>query len=361
MRKLSALVLCAALSVSILAGCGENGAARTDLAGTDSREAGAVSGDSVRQEADGAQGEENGGGQADVHEISGNLTLGTASSTGTFYYVGAAIGNAVSNAGKLNVLVQATNGSNENVAMCQTGDIDIGMANCDSLYGAYNGALSYQEAGPQDIRQVAALYNSQLHVFVNEKSGIKDISELKGKKVCVGSQGTSYLFINEKLLNAYGITLDDIQPFYMDYAESAQALADGDIDAALQTGGYPIAGIQQTAATTSFRMLPIDEAVIDGMISENPYITKTTLPAGIYENQANEEAVNTLGYMTCLFASSQADEDQIYAFVKLMMETLDTYRDTNDATRQISPETVATPFIPFHTGAERYYKEAGLL
>ena len=69
----------------------------------------------------------------------------------------------------------------------------------------------------------------------------------------------------------------------------------------------------------------------------------------------------TLGYFTCLFCSSKADDDQIYAFCKLMMETLDSYVETNDATRQISPETVATQFIPFNPGAERYYREAGLL
>lgn len=297
----------------------------------------------------------------DAYNVGGNLTLGTASSTGTFYYVGAAIGNAVSKAGKLNVLVQSTNGSNENVAMCQSGDIDLGMANCDSLYAAYNGEMSYADAGQQDILEVASLYNSQLHIFVNEKSGITGISQLKGKKVCVGSQGTSYLFINEALLAAYGITLHDVEPYYMDYAESAQALADGDIDAAFQTGGYPIAGIQQSAATTSFRMLPVDDTLMDNIIKEHPFIIKTTIPADVYENQANTEAAETLGYQTCLFTSSKTDEDQIYAFVKLMMETLDTYKDTNDATRQISRETIATPYIPFHPGAERYYKEAGIL
>lgn len=297
----------------------------------------------------------------DAYAVSGNITMGTASSTGTFYYVGAAIGNAVSEAGKLNVLVQATAGSNENVAMCQSGDIDLGMANCDALYAAYNGEMSYKDAGKQDIQQVAALYESQLHVFVTEKSGIKDISELKGKKVCIGSQGTSYLFINEAILNAYGVTLDDVTPFYMSYAESAEALANGDIDAAFQTGGYPIAGIQQYAATTAFRMLPVSDDVIKTVNEQYPFAKPSTIPAGIYENQSNESAVNTLSYMTCLFCSSKANDDQIYAFTKLMMETLDTYKDTNSSTQQISPETVATQYIPFNAGAERYYKEAGLL
>lgn len=339
MKKIFALTLTLAMVIFLLAGCGSSG---TSTSGADSAQAAGDSG-------------------IDAYAVSGNLTLGTASSTGTFYYVGAAIGNAVSDAGKLNVLVQSTAGSNENVALAQSGDIDIGMANCDALYAAYNGTMSYAEAGSQDIQEVAALYESQLHVFVTESSGIKDISELKGKKVCVGSQGTSYLFIDEAVLNAYGITIDDIKPYYMSYAEAAEALANGDIDAAFQTGGYPIAGIQQYAATTAFRMLPISDEVIASVNAEYPFAKPSTIPAGIYENQSNEDAVNTLSYLTCLFCSSKADDDQIYAFTKLMMETLDQYKDTNSSTAQISPETVATQYIPFNAGAERYYKEAGLI
>lgn len=342
MKKLIAMILALAAMTTTLAACGSgntSSAANTVASVSESGEAAEV----------------------DAYSVSGNLTMGTASSTGTFYYVGAAIGNAVSDAGKLNVLVQATAGSNENVAMAQSGDIDLGMANCDALYAAYNGEMGYAEAGKQDIQEVAALYESQLHVFVTKKSGITDISQLKGKKVCIGSQGTSYLFINEAILNAYGITLADVTPFYMSYAEAAEALANGDIDAAFQTGGYPIAGIQQYAATTSFRMLPLSDEVIQKVNEEYPFAKPSTIPAGIYENQDNEDAVNTLSYMTCLFCSSKANDDQIYAFVKLMMETLDTYKDTNSSTQQISPETVATQYIPFNAGAERYYKEAGLL
>ncbi|WP_373243115.1 TAXI family TRAP transporter solute-binding subunit [Lacrimispora indolis] len=292
---------------------------------------------------------------------SGSLTLGTASSTGTFYYVGAAIGNAVSKVVPINVNVQATSGSNENISMTLNHDIDLGMANCDSIYSAYHGTMSYKDAGPQeDLREVASLYQSQLHIFTTESSGITDISQLKGKKVCIGSQGTSYLFINQKILNDYGITIDDIHPYYMNYSESAEALANGDIDAAFQTGGYPIAGIQQSAATTEFRMLPISENVIQGIIDEFPFINETTIPADVYEHQSNESEVKTLGYSTTIFCSKDADEDLIYSFAKGMLESLDTYQNTNDATRQITPETIATPHIPIHEGALRYYREIGV-
>ncbi len=340
MKKFSALFLSLMMILSI-AGC-----------------SGASESSSV---ADTQQSASSSSGEVDAYNVSGNLVMGTAASTGTFYYVGAAIGNAVSDAGKLNVLVQATAGSNENVSMAQSGDIDIGMANCDALWGAYNGELAYKDAGKQDIQQVAALYYSQLHVMVTEKSGITDISQLKGKRVCVGSQGTSYLYINEVILNEYGITLADIDPYYMNYAEAAEALANGDIDAAFQTGGYPIAGIQQTAATTAFRFLPLSDEIVGTVTQKYPFAVKTTIPADTYENQANDSEISTLGYLTCLFTSSKADNDQIYAFVKLMMESLDTYKNTNNSTMQISPETVATEFIPFNEGAARYYREAGLM
>ena len=349
MKKIIAMILALASVTAVLAGCGSNNTTP------------AASGDTTASTAAAASEGSTASDEIDAYSVSGNLTLGTASSTGTFYYVGAAIGNAVSDAGKLNVLVQATAGSNENVAMAQSGDIDLGMANCDALYAAYNGTMGYADAGKQDIQEVAALYESQLHVFVTEKSGITDISQLKGKKVCIGSQGTSYLFINEAILNAYGITLSDVTPFYMSYAEAAEALANGDIDAAFQTGGYPIAGIQQYAATTAFRMLPLSDEGIQKVNEEYPFAKPSTIPAKTYENQTNEDAVATLSYMTCLFCSSKANDDQVYAFVKLMMETLDTYKDTNSSTQQISPETVATQYIPFNAGAERYYKEAGLL
>lgn len=129
MKKWIALILALVMAAGMLVGCSQEETADTSTEGASSE----------------------GSTAEDAYSVSGNITLGTASSTGTFYYVGAAIGNAVTEAGQLNVLVQATAGSNENVAMAQSGDIDIGMANSDALYAAYNGIMGYEEAGKQDI------------------------------------------------------------------------------------------------------------------------------------------------------------------------------------------------------------------
>ena len=288
-----------------------------------------------------------------------SLIFGTAATSGTYYQVGAAIGTAVQNAG-VSVNVIPTAGSNENVALAQSMDIDIGMANSDALYGAFHGELTYAEAGPQAIQEVAALYYSQMHIYTKDGSGIESVADMKGKKICVGSQGTSWLYMVWDVLNAYGITEADITPSYMNYAEASEALANGDIDAAFQVGGYPLAGIQQSASTTSFKFIGLPQDIIDGMLEKYSYAIPATIPAGTYEKQANTEDVNTLAYMTCLFCGADADEDMIYDFVKAMIETLPDYQETNVATRQISLDTLATAFIPMNPGAARAYEEAGI-
>ena len=288
-----------------------------------------------------------------------SLIFGTAATSGTYYQVGAAIGTAVQNAG-VSVNMIPTAGSNENVALAQSLDIDIGMANSDALYGAFHGELTYSDAGAQAIQEVAALYYSQMHIYTKDGSGIQSVSDMKGKKICVGSQGTSWLYMVWDVLAAYGITEKDITPFYMNYAESSEALANVDIDAAFQVGGYPLAGIQQSASTTSFRFLGLDQAIIDDMLSKYSYAVPAVIPAGTYEKQANTEDVPTLAYMTCLFCGADADEDMIYDFVKAMIETMPDYQDTNVATRQISRDTIATEFIPMNPGAARAYEEAGI-
>lgn len=292
--------------------------------------------------------------------LADGAVFGTAATSGTYYQVGAAIGTAVQNAG-FAVNVIPTAGSNENVTLVQTMDIDIGMGNSDAIYGAYHGELTYAEAGPQAIEQVAALYYSQMHIYTKAGSGIESVADMKGKKVCVGSQGTSWLFLVNAVLEHYGITLNDITPYYMNYAECSEALANGDIDAAFQVGGYPIAGIQQSAATTPFYFISLPEDVIEAMLSKFSYAIGTEIPVGTYENQANTEPAKTLAYMTCLFCGAETDDDLIYEFTKKMIETLPEYQNTNVATRQISLDTIATEFIPLNEGARRAYEEAGLI
>lgn len=296
----------------------------------------------------------------DASAVTSEVVMGTAATSGMYYFVGAAVGAAVDKVSNMHVLVESTSGSMENIAYALSGDIDIGMGNADALYGAYNGELSYAKIGKQPIRQIASLYNSVIHMYTRADSGIKSWRDLKGKKVSLGASGTSYVYFCQQILSKYGINWEtDLDPYYMDTGEGAEKLSDGDIDAAFLTGGAPLAGIEGQLATTDFYFLSIEQPIIDQMAAEFPYLRHATMKAGTYSRQNYD--VETLGIMTCFFSHENLPNETAYAFVKYMMESLPTYQGTNTATREISPETVGVSFIPLHPGAEAYYKEMGYI
>jgi len=295
----------------------------------------------------------------DASKVSDEVVVGTAATSGMYYFVGAAVGNAVGKNSKLHVLVESTAGSMENMSYAQSGDIDIGMGNADALYGAYTGTLSYAKSGKQNIVQLASLYTSAVHLFTRADSNIKSWEDLRGKKVSLGAAGTSYVYFCQQIMKKYGINWEtDLgQYYYMDTGEAGEKLVDGDIDAAFLIGGPPLAGIETAIASTPIRFISMDQKVIDEMLKEFTYFSPYTMKAGTYTGQDYD--VKTIGLKTCFFCSPKLSNEVAYSFVKGMVESLDTYKNTNSATREISKDTIWANFIPLHPGAELYYREQG--
>lgn len=288
-----------------------------------------------------------------------NLNMGTAATTGTYYFVGAAIGNTVSKlSDKLEVLVASTAGGVENVGLVTKGDMDIGMANTDALYDAYNGKGAFEKTGSAPIMGLMALYPSVSHMLVRADSSIESWSDLKGKKVCLGTAGSSHPVASKALLALHGVNWEkDIQPFYLTTGEMMTMLADGDLDAAFLVGGAPVSGITNVSVTTPLRMLDLDESVMDELTNQLPYFTKGKIPAGTYKGIDND--VNAVALTTCFFVNKDMPEDVAYEFVKTTMENLNDFVDSNESCKYITPETVANLPIPIHPGALKYYKEKG--
>lgn len=311
------------------------------------------------------------GGQASQSQSSGassgsagtasvtDLNLGTAATSGTYYYVGAAIGNTVSKfSDQLEVLVASTAGGVENINLVTAGDLDIGMANTDALYDAYNGTGTFEEAGEQPIVGLMALYPSVSHMLVRADSDIQTWEDLKGKKVCLGTAGSSHAVASKALLGLYGIDWEtDIESYYLTTDEMCTMLADGDIDAAFLVGGAPVSGVTNTCVTTPLRLLDLDDEVIDSLVESLPYFTKSSIPANTYSGIENE--VKAVALTTCFFANADMPDDVAYEFVKTIMENIDDFVDANESCKYITPETVAEMSIPLHPGALKYYQEMG--
>jgi TRAP transporter TAXI family solute receptor len=298
-------------------------------------------------------------GSIDASKVTNEVVMGTAATSGMYYFVGAAVGNAVDKNSAMHVLVQSTAGSMENMAYSQTAEIDIGMGNADALYGAYNGQLSYEKAGKQDVLQIASLYTSGVHLFARADSDIRSWEDLRGKKVSLGAAGTTYVYFCQQIMKKYGIDWEkDLGSYYyMDTGEAGSKLVDGDIDAGFLIGGPPLAGLETAIASTPLRFIPMDQKIIDEMLAEFPYFNPYTMKANTYTGQDYD--VKTIGLMTCFFSRAELSNEVVYAFVKSMMDSLPSYQNTNSATREISPETVWKSVIPLHPGAELYYREQG--
>ena len=292
--------------------------------------------------------------------LADDLTMGTAATSGTYYYVGAAIGNTVSKlSDQLEVLVISTAGGIENIGLITSGEINIGMANADALFDAYNGTGTFETAGKRPVRGLMALYPSVSHMMVRADSSIKSWADLKGKKVCLGTAGSSHTVASKMLLTLYGINWEtDIEPYYLTTGEMCTMLSDGDIDAAFLIGGAPVSGVTNACATAALELLDIDEAIIDQMIEKLPYFTKSTLPAGTYPGIDHD--VNAVALKTCFFANENMSDEAAYAFVKTALENIDDYVEANASCRYITPASAADMPIEIHPGALKYYKEIGL-
>lgn len=290
-----------------------------------------------------------------------DLTMGTAATSGTYYYVGAAIGNTVSKlSDDLEVLVISTAGGVENIGLVSKNEIQIGMANSDALYDASNGTGTFEAVGKMPIKGLMALYPSVSHMMVRADSGIKAWSDLKGKKVCLGTAGSSHTVASKALLRLYGIDWEkDITASYLTTGEMCTMLSDGDIDAAFLVGGAPVSGVTNACATAQLDLLDIDDGVMDAMIAELPYFSKSTIPAGTYPGIDHD--VNAVALKTCFFVNADMSEEAAYQFVKTAMENTADFVEANASCRYITPQTVVELPLDIHPGALKYYREAGLI
>ena len=297
---------------------------------------------------------------AGTGEVSNDLIMGTAGTSGTYYVVGAAMGAAVNNANSnIHVIVQPTKGSIENLNLANTNDIQLGFSNSDGVYWAVTGTGTYAKTGKLNIQQVMALYTSQCQMATMTKSGIKTYGDLKGKKVNLGPSGQTVVECSKAILRAYGIDPEkDITPFYLSVDEGFSKLTDGEIDATFWAAAYPTAGMINAASVADVSLVDIDPSVLKKVTDENPFYSAGIIPAGTYKGQTTD--INVVEMDTELFASSAASEEAIYQFVKTALEHHDDYVSAHVSCKEITPENAASVDVDVHPGALRYYKEIGL-
>jgi TRAP transporter TAXI family solute receptor len=251
-----------------------------------------------------------------------------------------------------------------NVNTIRQGELDMGVAQSDVQYNAYNGeGEDFADQGPfEDLRAVFSVHPEPFTVVARADANVETFDDLQGKRVNVGNPGSGQRTTMEVLMAEKGWTMDDFAlTSELKSAEQSQALSDNNVDAIVFTVGHPNGSIQEASTTTDANLVPVTGAEVDKLVDENEYYSKATIPGGMY--RGTDEDTETFGVRATFVASADVPEETVYQVVKAVFENFDTFKKLHPAFANLSQEEMVSEALsaPLHPGAEKYYKEAGLL
>lgn len=284
------------------------------------------------------------------------LNIATGGTAGTYYPLGGALAELLNqNIQGMNASAQSTGASVANVNMLKDGSVDIAFIQNDIAYYAAEGKEMFKDNKVESLRGLAALYPETIQFVTTQDKGIKSIADLKGKKVAVGASGSGAEANARQILNAYGITYDDIDVQYLSFGEAASALKDGNVDAGVVVAGFPTAAIQDLAANKSAQIVNIDPQVVEKLKAEYPYYTAMTIPAGTYPGQ--DADVSTVAVKCVIVTTDKMSDDLGSQVVKAIYEHLDRMKAAHAVGKYITKDTALEGMsIKMNAGAEKYLK-----
>ena len=287
------------------------------------------------------------------------MTMGTGSTSGTYYAYGGALSNQIKTATGIDVNVVSTDGSKANILGIHTGNYQLATVQSDVMAYAYAGTRSFEKEGKLDsFRVIGGLYAEAVQLVTMDPS-IKSVSDLKGKKVSIGAAGSGVYFNAIDILAAAGLTEADIIPQYQSFGDSADALKDGKIDAAFIVAGAPTAAITELCVSNKAYLVPIDGEIAANLMASSPFYTSYVIPAGTYDGQDTD--VTTVTVKATLIVSADLSEETVYNLTKAIFDNADALAAANAKGKELSLENATAGMsVPFHPGAAKYYAECGI-
>ena len=285
-----------------------------------------------------------------------NLTFVTGGETGTYYAFGTVLAQQVSDKTDTSITAVVGNGSKANVEDLASGGAQLAFCQSDVMSYAYSGTNLFADSGAvKDFSVVAALYMEQVQI-VTMNPDIKTVSDLKGKKVSIGASGSGVYFNAMDVLKAYDMSVDDIDPQYLDFGDSAEGLKDGKIDAAFIVAGAPTAAITDLSTSGQVYLVSLDDEHIEKLIEMSPYYSAYTVSADTY---GMPEDAKTVAVAAMVIARNDVSEDAIYTFVSTIFENADQLQHGKAAELNLEFASSISS-VPYHPGAARYFAEKGI-
>ena len=287
--------------------------------------------------------------------------LATGGTSGTYYPFGGAIANIWnSNIEGMSVTAQATGASAENLRLINRGEAEYAVVQNDVMDYAYNGTDLFEGEELSNIATIGTLYPECIQIAVAANSGIKSVADFKGKRISVGDAGSGVEFNAKQIMEGYGLTFDDIKKSNLSFKESAEGIQNGSLDGCFITAGVPNSALQELAFTAGLILIPVDGVEADNICEKYGYYTKTTIPAGTYKGTDTDTSV--LSIKATLAVNSSLDETTVYNMTKALFENVDDLALGHAKGKEVSAAAAVTGVsVPFHKGAEKYFRELGLI
>ena len=289
------------------------------------------------------------------------IKLATGGNTGTYYAFGTAVGQIIGKSEDISFNIQSTGASKANIQLIDSKEVDMAIVQNDVMDYAYKGTDLFSEDGAvTGFSAMAGVYAEVVQIVADPKSGIESIADLKGKSVSVGDAGSGVEFNAKQILEAYGITFDDISKQNLSFSASADAYKDNKIDAFFCTAGAPTTAIMDLVTNREIKILSIDEAKSTELMKSFPFYTVFDIPMDTYKGMT--EDVRTLAVKATFIVSNDLSEDVVYKMTKALFEEKEAISAAHAKGKEIDPKyAVEGISVPFHKGAEKYYKEIGIL
>ena len=287
-----------------------------------------------------------------------DLTFVTGSQTGTYFAFGTVLANYITNNTDVKVTAIAGNGSADNIDALDLEDDQLAFVQNDVAYYAYNGIRfeRYEGKAVTSFRALASLYTETVQL-VTCNPDIKSVADLKGKNVSIGASGSGVYFNAMDFLAAYDMTEADINPQYLSFGDSTEALKDGKIDAAFVVAGAPTTAVADLFTSKQGYLVSLDEEHIAKLQEISSAYTKSIIPAGTYSGQ--EVDTVTVGIKATIIANSAVSDEEAYTIVKTIFEGKEDITASHAKGAELDLEYASTCGLPYHPGAAKYFAEQG--
>lgn len=304
---------------------------------------------------------ENGAAGSTINKNDYFITVATGPTSGLYYPIGGAFSNVIKNKLNYKSSAQSTGASVENINLILEGKADLAITMSDSIAQAYEGFGAFEGKEPKsNLRALMGLYPNYVQLVTTAKSGITKFEDLKGKKVGVGAPNSGVELNARMMYEAHGMTYEDSKVDYLNYGEAIDQMKNGLIDAAFVTSGIPNATVMELGTTNKIVIVPIEGEGAKKLIEKYPFFVEETIPKDTYGTDAD---VKTVTVRNIMIVRDELPEEVVYEITKGIFENIDSIKAShNTANKHISLENSQIGVsIPLHPGAEKYYKEVGII